>query len=536
MIIFVSDAFSVNYAGGAELTSDAIIEGSLLPINKVLSAKVNLQFMEKYRNCFWIFGNYTGVSQECILYAAKNLDYCVIEYDYKFCKFRSIKKHEHLEGRCDCHTKQNGKLVAAFMAKSKMNFWMSEEQKDIYQSYFPFIKNNIVLSSVFNQQALKSLKTLNTKNKNNKWIILDSSSWIKGRDEAIKYAKQHNLEYELVWGLEHRELLKKLAASKGLIFLPLAHDTCPRIVIEAKALDCELITNSYVQHSQEDWFSDKSTMFAYLEKRTEVFWNTIHNITAKKLKIANKTTTSNRNVKVVVPFYNASEWLKKCITSIKKQNYKHFQCYFIDDMSTDNSYSTAKTAIAGDERFTLIKNTNKYYALENIVRAIEKADCSDEDVILLLDGDDWLSSPHTLSTLISYYQEESCMLTYGSYVYNPGGTRGIEPSRYPAEVVNSNSYRDDMWRASHLRSFTYYLWKNLNHEDLKDKEGNYYKMAYDQAIMLPLLEMAAERSKYIEETMYVYNKANPLNVDKIKAQQQFDTAQEIRKKKRYKRI
>jgi hypothetical protein len=536
MIIFVADAFSDNYAGGAELTSDAIIEASLLPVNKVLSTKVNLQFMEKYQNCFWIFGNYSSVDQKCLLYAAKNLDYCIIEYDYKFCKYRSIKKHEHAEGKCDCHTKQNGKLVAAFMAKSKMNFWMSEQQKNIYQNYFPFIKNNTVLSSVFDQQALKSLKTLNTKDKNNKWLILNSNSWIKGRDAAVKYAEENNLDYELVWGLKHSELLKKLASSKGLIFLPLAHDTCPRIVIEARALDCELVTNSYVQHFEEDWFSSKSKILSYLEKRAEYFWDVLHELISEKLKIANKATQSERSIKIVVPFYNASEWLSKCIDSIKKQKYKKFQCYFIDDMSTDDSYATAKAAIAGDKRFVLIKNKNKYYALENIVRAINKANCNDEDVILLLDGDDWLSSRYTLSTLLDYYEKDDCMLTYGSYVYNPGGTRGIEPSRYPAEVVSANTYRDDMWRASHLRSFTYNLWKNLDHKDLKDKEGNYYKMAYDQAIMLPLLEMASERSKYIEETMYVYNKANPLNVDKIKAQQQFDTAKEIRAKERYKRI
>ena len=80
------------------------------------------------------------------------------------------------------------------------------------------------------------------------------------------------------------------------------------------------------------------------------------------------------------------------------------------------------------------------------------------------------------------------------------------------------------------------MWKNLNQDDLKDDKGKYYTMAYDQAIMLPLLEMSAERSRYIEDIMYVYNKTNPLNVDKIKAKQQFDTAQEIRKKERYKRL
>ena len=61
-------------------------------------------------------------------------------------------------------------------------------------------------------------------------------------------------------------------------------------------------------------------------------------------------------------------------------------------------------------------------------------------------------------------------------------------------------------------------------------------MTYDQAIMLPLLEMAGQHSKYISDVLYVYNKGNPLNVDKTSAQQQFDLAQKIRKKHRYKRI
>jgi len=126
-------------------------------------------------------------------------------------------------------------------------------------------------------------------------------------------------------------------------------------------------------------------------------------------------------------------------------------------------------------------------------------------------------------------------MTYGSYIYNPGGAPGVEPSEYPKEVVKTNSFRKDQWRASHLRTFKYKLWKNLDKNDLKD--GNkYYEMTYDQAIMLPLLEMASERSKYIPEVLYVYNTENPLNVDKIKAQRQSELAQTIRNKKPYTRI
>ena len=127
-------------------------------------------------------------------------------------------------------------------------------------------------------------------------------------------------------------------------------------------------------------------------------------------------------------------------------------------------------------------------------------------------------------------------MTYGSYVYNPQGTRGVEPSEYPKDIIEQNLFRKDMWRASHLRSFKHELWKNLDQNDLKDEEGNFYKMTYDQAIMLPLLEMAGHNCSFVEDTLYVYNKENPLNVDKNKGQEQYELAQKIRSKKPYARL
>ena len=539
MIIFVSDAFTDQYSGGAELTTEAIIQSSLFPINKVLASQVSTELMEKYKDSYWIFGNFSNLSTKAIVYAIKNLDYSIIEYDYKFCKFRSVKKHIHFEKICDCKEKTVGKLISSFFAKSKMNFWMSQKQLEIYQERFPFLnKNNIVLSSIFSKKTFSDLRKLKTNKKNNKWIILKSPSWIKGTEKAIAYAEKSNLEYELVWGLTHEDLLKKMASSRGLIFLPLAGDTCPRLVLEAKILGCELILNDDVQHQSEDWFKnqDPAAILTYLEGRAEFFWRQIEKAAFKNLDLHISESKENINFKFIVPFYNAEKWIAKCIRSLKAQRYKKFECYLIDDMSTDDSVSVAKAAIKDDRRIQLISNSTKQYALGNIVNTIEKINCKDEDVIILLDGDDWLASSYTLDTIANTYQRRSCLVTYGSYVYNPGGTKGIEPSKYSKKVIEQNSFREDVWRASHLRSFKHKLWQKINHEDLKDEDGHYYKMAYDQAIMLPLLEMSGERSDYIENILYVYNKENPLNVDKIKAQEQLSTAQKIRQKKPYLRI
>jgi len=537
MIIFVSDLFANQYRGGAELTTEAIYNTSLIPAHKILSATVAVEHMEEYKDSFWVFGNFSNLSEDCLLYAIKNLKYSVLEYDYKYCKYRSPGKHIEAEGECGCQSSRRGKIVSMFLNASAVTWWMSRAQKRKYQKLFPFLKNgHRVLNSVFSNDTLGYIESLDTTDKNDKWIIMNSQSWIKGVPDAVKYAEENNLEYELLWGLEHKAFLKKLAESKGLIFLPKAGDTCPRMVVEAKLLDCELILNHNVQHRNEEWFVDKEKIMKHLRSRTTIFWNTLEAVAAKYLEIPETDTDSNIRYQIIVPFYNAEKWIGKCVESLKRQHHQNFVCTMIDDISTDNTFEAAKRSIGDDTRFRLIKNEERQYALGNIAYALERTECHDNDVVVLLDGDDWLVSFKALNRLSEAYMDEECLLTYGSYVYYPMGTRGVEPSEYPEEVIDENTFRQDQWRASHLRTFKYSLWKHLNHDDLKDEEGNYYKMTYDQAIMLPLLEMAGKRSRFIPEILHVYNKENPLNIDKNKAQEQHALAQKIRTKTPYTRL
>jgi len=68
-----------------------------------------------------------------------------------------------------------------------------------------------------------------------------------------------------------------LANAKGLCLLPPGADTCPRLVIEAKLLGCELHYNENVQHADEDWFNtdDDEAIERYLRGYKERFWNNL---------------------------------------------------------------------------------------------------------------------------------------------------------------------------------------------------------------------------------------------------------------------
>ncbi|MCW4040576.1 MAG: glycosyltransferase family 2 protein [Candidatus Bathyarchaeota archaeon] len=237
----------------------------------------------------------------------------------------------------------------------------------------------------------------------------------------------------------------------------------------------------------------------------------------------------------VCPFRNTGQFLALNIYSILSQTYGNYKACFIDDNSNDDSVSYFNTLVDGNTKFQITTNDVQRYALENISDTIKYENPDDEDVIILLDGDDWLSCPHVLSYLNHVYTADKCWMTYGSYCFFPFKGRGVEPSEYPPLVIENNAYRKDVWRASHLRTFKYKLWKHLKQEDLQ-YNGSYFKFAYDQAIMLPLLEMSGNKAKYIDKTLHVYNRSNPGNVDKTHAQEQTAIANYVRSRPAYERL
>ena len=244
----------------------------------------------------------------------------------------------------------------------------------------------------------------------------------------------------------------------------------------------------------------------------------------------------DNHFKIIIPLYNVEKWIKICLMSVKKQNYKNFECIIIDDISTDDSVKKIKEIIAGDNRFKLIINEEKKYALKNIYEAISLSNPDNEDIIVTLDGDDWLASKDVLETVNKVYNEKKCWMTYGSYAEYPAKTRGQFAKKIPATIIQKNQFRDYQWCSSHLRTFKYHLWKKIRKKDLLDFKGEFYRMTGDLAFMFPMLEMSGDKSEYIEKILYVYNLENPLNDHKVDNSYQVILERQIRGKEKYKRI
>lgn len=74
--------------------------------------------------------------------------------------------------------------------------------------------------------------------------------------KCIEYCEKNNLDYELIKDNDNKKFLKKLNDYKGLIFMTGHLETCCRIIVEAKMLGLEVITQKkLIGAASEEWFS-----------------------------------------------------------------------------------------------------------------------------------------------------------------------------------------------------------------------------------------------------------------------------------------
>ncbi len=239
-------------------------------------------------------------------------------------------------------------------------------------------------------------------------------------------------------------------------------------------------------------------------------------------------------IKVIIPFYNASAYLERCIGSVLSQSYSNFQAIFIDDCSTDNGWDLLPH---NDNRCLCIRNDKNVSALPNIHNAIMEH-CDDSDIVVLLDGDDALLKKNVLEYVNDFFNKNDCWIMYGQFMLSTGGI-GFASAYTEKEFEN---IRRAPFRVSHLRSFRAGLYHKIKEQDpdfscMKDSGGNFYRIAYDVAMFAPMLDMCPfDKVKFNNKALYLYNFENPIS-DHVKDQAgQTRTHMEIYGKKNFNKV
>lgn len=236
---------------------------------------------------------------------------------------------------------------------------------------------------------------------------------------------------------------------------------------------------------------------------------------------------------VVIPSYNNEIWYKKNLDSVFSQKYSNYRVIYINDCSSDFTGQLVKKYFSDNNlssKTLYIKNEIRKGATAN--RYLGSHLCEDNEIVLILDGDDWLANDKVFQRINKIYSKENIWLTYGQFMRYPSGIIG-----QCKKLSDDYDFRKmDKWYTSHVRTYYAWLFKKIKKEDLIQEDGQFFSVSGDVAEMLPMLEMARNHIKFINEVLYVYNMQTSLNDFKINYEKQINYFEIILKKESYKSL
>lgn len=218
-------------------------------------------------------------------------------------------------------------------------------------------------------------------------------------------------------------------------------------------------------------------------------------------------------IKVCIPFHNPGPFLDNCISSLLEQDYADAAFIFIDLGSRDDS---AQKAPVEDPRVTLVSCQGAgAQALHEVLRT----SCAPQDIVVLLDGEDWLARADALALINGWYQERDCWAMYGQFRFTSGHYGLALP--FPDQASFGDLRRD--WCYPFICSFRAGLYHAIQSQDpayacMKDRAGEWLAEAWHAALVLAIFEVAGfDHVCFNDEVLYVYNLDSPLKAEKDQA-------------------
>lgn len=238
---------------------------------------------------------------------------------------------------------------------------------------------------------------------------------------------------------------------------------------------------------------------------------------------------------ILIPSYNNEKFCTQNIESALSQKYENFRILYVNDASTDKTLEIAQNFIQENDiqnRVEILDNKERHYSLHNIYHTIHN-EVLDEEIVVMLDGDDQLAHPGVLNILNKVYQQKdpSIWFAFSQFKNKSNGIKGWGRP-VPPSIVANNNFRSYRHVPTHLRTFYAWLFKKIKKEDLQIN-GEFFHMTGDLALLLPINEMARDHFTFINQVLYIYNDKNPISDHQIDRKLQSHYDKLIRKRPPY---
>lgn len=256
--LFISDFFLNETLGGSEIVDNTLI-------NHLNCDFVKSENFIPNNNKTLIISNTSRMKESSIRYIENNCNYIIIEHDYKIHWTRHPWRFENNivpeKERINYNLYKNAKAI----------FVQTDDHLEIFK------KNEVpgnfisLKSSIWSDKELDQLNEARKQKFTHKFAIIDSDNWIKNKKGAEQFCKFNKLDYELIPKLPHDQFLKELARHPVLVFFPVARETCCKLIVEARCMEMNVITNNNSGAFKSEWYSKTGNdLINYLRGQSKI--------------------------------------------------------------------------------------------------------------------------------------------------------------------------------------------------------------------------------------------------------------------------
>lgn len=163
-------------------------------------------------------------------------------------------------------------------------------------------------------------------------------------------------------------------------------------------------------------------------------------------------------ISVIIPCYNAENYVEEAVRSIMSQTYKNLEIICINDCSTDNTVSILGLLAEEDSRVVVYKNDKNLKVSKTFNKGLQ---CAKGLYIARMDADD-IALPNRLERQINFLLKNSKVDVVGSNIQSidAKGNRNNYHSKVPLEhdeIIEKLYYKCCMMNPSILAKKSFFL-------------------------------------------------------------------------------
>ena len=267
---YISDFFYPSKVGGAEMVDNTIIDylaSNGIEVDRIKSSDIETGMVKLDTSIWYIISNSSLLSIAKTKLLSETCKYIIIEHDYKIHCTRHPWRFEN------CIVPKNELINIDLYKNAKVVYTQTLDHLSVFNDNK--IEGNFksLDCSIWSEDELSFLYLLNKQNRfsSKSFCVIQSDNYIKNTAGAISFCNNLKLSYNTVSSnINHTQFIQDLVKYSTLVFFPIARETCCRLIVEAKCLGLNVITNNNSGAFKSDWFELPSLdLIKYLQTKSQ---------------------------------------------------------------------------------------------------------------------------------------------------------------------------------------------------------------------------------------------------------------------------